>query len=282
MRKKNKKRERDRSRKKVIEIPLPGKNYGMSKGNRILLIILLIIISFLALVMFLNLFEAEKIVLIKSEPTIEYYHPKFVSFENSTYISMYLPAVDENGQGIITTLGVEAVPGSGRILVDIENLVFWDDTQSSIRTAREVVEKITKKNMSDYDLIYTIYTDANMVGGPSAGSAIVIATIAVINNQTLNENVMITGAINSDGTIGKVTAIKAKAEAAKQINITNFLVPPGQTKETYYEIKKSCNKIGLAETCTIEQIPKERDISEQIGITLTEVSTIEEAMKYFF
>jgi uncharacterized protein len=272
------KQKRTKKRNKDLKTPVPKKS---NKGIKILTIFLIIAMIFLIITLSLNLFQPQKFI-VMDQNNKNYYYPKFISFENSTYVSMYLPAVDENSQGIITTLGIEAVPGSGRVLVDIENLVFWDDTQESIRTAKKVVGKITKKNMSEYDFVYTIHTDANMVGGPSAGAAIAIATIAAIEDKKINENVMITGSIKEDGKIGKVTAISAKAEAAKKINITTFLVPQGQSKETYYEIKKSCKKVGLAEFCTIEQIPHERDISEKVGIEIIEVSTIEQAIEYFF
>lgn len=277
------KRKRGRTKNKVRnikELYIPEnhkKSFGI--GNKILIIILIISMIILTISIVITFLQPSQSIF--PEQTIEYYYPKFFSEEDSTYVSMYLPAVDENGQGIITTLGVESVSGSGRVLVDIENLVFWDDTQESIRTAKKVVQDVTKKNLSNYDFVYNIHTDASMVGGPSAGAAITIATIAALKNETMNENVMITGAIKEDGTLSPVTAIRAKAEAAKQINITTFLVPAGQSKETYYEIEKECITT-IEKFCIIKQTPKERDLSSEVGIKIIEVSTIHEALEYFF
>jgi uncharacterized protein len=270
-------------RRKPLRVPSPEKIYGedLGRGNRILIVILIIVMAVLTVTMLINLLKSERLMIVKQQE-FQYYYPKFISFGNGTYISMYLPAVDNNGEGIITTLGVETVPGSGRILVDIENLVFWEDTQNSMRTAKEVAGKITNKNVTDYDFVYTVHTNATMVGGPSAGAAITVATIAALENKSINENVMITGAIKSDGSISKVTGISAKAKAAKQINISTFLVPPGQSTETYYEIKKDCQGIGSFEFCTVKQVPKERDISREVGIAIIEVPTVEEALRYFF
>jgi uncharacterized protein len=275
------KRGKAKRNRKIKELYVPRNHEKrIGAGNKILMIILIISMIVLTVSIVVTFLQPQELTIFPGQ-TIEYYYPKFFSVKDSTYVSMYLPAVDENGQGIITTLGVESVPGSGRVLVDIENLVFWDDTQESIRTAKKVVRDITTKNLTNYDFVYNIHTDANMVGGPSAGAAIAIATIAALENKTLKENVMITGAIKEDGTLNLVTAVRAKAEAAKQINITTFLVPPGQSKETYYEIKKDCSS-AIEKFCIIRQISKERDIASEVGINIVEVSTIQEALNYFF
>ncbi len=235
----------------------------------------------LAAVMIISLTQLNAPQNTSEETNIEYYYPQFVSFDNSTFVSMYMPAVDDNGKGVITTLGVESVKGTGKVLVDIENLVFWDDTQTSIRTAKIVAREITGKDLSKYDLIYNIHTNATMIGGPSAGAAITIATIAAIENKKLRDDVMITGSIDSDGIIGPVSGVSAKAQAAKQINVTTFLVAKGQSVEKVYDIIKKCTKTGNTEYCSIEQTPRLINIAQEVGIKVVEVETIEEAIRYF-
>ena len=58
----------------------------------------------------------------------------------SNYVELFLPAVDSENKGVMTLLVVEALPGSGRTLVDVDNLLFWTDTQNSIRKAKKVAE----------------------------------------------------------------------------------------------------------------------------------------------
>jgi len=274
--------------KKRLVVPSPkgcvdfDKINKINKVNRVLVILLIIIMSALLASTTYTLMQPQKVIIIETNTQPFYYYPQFVSLEDSTYVSMYLPAVDSNGKGIIATLGVEAAPGSGRVLVDIEDLVFWDDTQTSIRISKSVANQLTGKNVSEYDLVYNIHTNASMVGGPSAGAAIAIATIAAIENKSLNERIMITGSIDSEGKIGRVSSVGAKAEAAKQINVTTLLVPYGQSIEIVYEISKKCQNMGALEYCTIEQTPKPIDISEKVGIEIKEVKTVEEAMQYFF
>ena len=201
---------------------------------------------------------------------------------NSTRATAYLAAVDSRGNGVITLLVVEAVPGSGRTLVDIDNLLFWADTQHSIRIAKRVAENITGINVSNYDIVYNIYANASVIGGESAGAAITLATIAALQNRSLRDDVIITGTINHDGTIGLVQAVLPKAKAARQHGAKLFLVPLLQSREVNYEVRRHCDKFGAFEYCREETVPRLVNISEEAGIEVKEVRTIQEAMQYFF
>lgn len=205
---------------------------------------------------------------------------KFVSLSNATLVAMNLPAVDDKGNGIITLLVVEAMPGTGRTLVDIDNLLFWADTQQSIRLSRLVAANIASFDINNYDLIYSIHANASVIGGESAGAALTIATIAAIQNKTIKKDVMITGTINHDGSIGPVSEIFAKATAAKKVGATLFLVPLLQNRDVIYETKEHCENFGPTKICSIEQLPKRIDVSNQTGIEIKEVSSIREALNY--
>ncbi len=207
----------------------------------------------------------------------------FFSLNNSTRIKMYLPAVDAEGIGVNTVLTVEAAPGSGRTLTDIDNLLFWADTQHSIRIARRVAENITGKKMEDHDIVYTIEApNASLIGGPSAGAALAISTIAAFEGKPLKEEVMITGGINHDGTISPVSAILEKAQAAKKAGATLFLVPLLQSRDVIYEESEHCEKFGNSDVCTTETRPRKVDVQAEAGIKVVEVETISDAMDYFF
>jgi uncharacterized protein len=200
---------------------------------------------------------------------------------NVSYASVMVPAVDQNGRGVATILDVQAVRGYGRTLTNIDKLLFWTDTQNSIRTARSVAENITGINLSNYDMIYTIKANATVIEGASAGAALTVATVAALEDREINTSVMMTGTINHDGTIGPVSEILAKAIAAKSVGANLFIVPLTQSTQITYESEKYCEEIGWSQICTIEQIPKRVDITEQAGIRVVEVQTVEEALEYF-
>ncbi len=243
-----------------------------------------IISSFIILIISLIIFSLLLTSAIQSPTTVEIIKTQKVVLTNYSFPTVYLkiPAVDSEGNGVVTKLKVEAKPGEGRTLVNIDQLLFWIDTQHSIRLAKKVAENVTGIDLSNIDLFYAIETNASVIEGPSAGAAITIATIALIENKTINESVMITGTINSDGSIGPVGEVAAKAKAAKDVGATLFLVPLGQAVQTYYEPKQVCQKFGFITYCTVEYKPRKVNVGEEVGIEVKEVSNIREALSYFF
>ena len=270
-----------RKKRKLKEPPQPSKRKNFLRGILSIILIILVISAFIGFGIDFIKQKSE----FKSKTTDEDFKMEFITKQplfNSTQARTYLPAVDKNNNGIMTLLVVEAVPGSGRTLVDVDNLLFWDDTQHSIRVAKKVAASISGIDTNNYDIVYSIYANASLIGGESAGAAITIATISVLQNKTLRDDVVITGTVNHDGTIGPVQSILPKAKAAKQVNATIFLVPLLQGQEIVYETREYCERYGPTEFCTEENIPKKVNISEEAGVTVREVGTIEEALNYFF
>ncbi len=198
-----------------------------------------------------------------------------------TAATVVVPAVDQNGKGVSTLLNVQVVPGSGQALVNIDKLLFWVDTQNSIRTARDVAEQVMGIDLSKSDIVYSIVANASIIEGPSAGAALTVATIAALRNQTVDESVMLTGTINPDGTIGPVGGVLEKARAAKSIGAETFLVPETQSVDVKVETRRVCEDMGFANYCTIENIPIRTDIEEATGIVIIEVKDIVAALEYF-
>ncbi|MFH1623224.1 MAG: S16 family serine protease [Candidatus Aenigmatarchaeota archaeon] len=195
--------------------------------------------------------------------------------------AIMMPAVDNEGNGVVTWLTVDSTEGEGRTLVNINQLLFWVDTQYSIQTAKYVAENYTGYDLSNADIIYTIDTSANLIEGPSAGAALTVATVAALRNESINPDVLITGTITPYGEIGEVGGILEKAGAAKAVGAKLFLVPKGQAVESYYEQERECRHMGPITYCTTNYVPVTLDVSEKTGIEIKEVSTIGEALKYF-
>jgi uncharacterized protein len=208
-----------------------------------------------------------------------------VNYTNITqerFVKIYVPAVDNEGKGIATVLKVGIKPGNGKVLVDINNILFWLDTQQSIQTAKRVAEEVTKADLSKFDLIYSLEEiNASVVEGPSAGAALTIATIAAIEGKELTTKVMITGTINPDGSIGSVGGIIPKARATKEIGATTFLVPEGQGTQVNYIPEEKCEQMGYFTFCTTTYKKKVENVGKSVGIDVVEVKDIREAMKYF-
>jgi uncharacterized protein len=207
---------------------------------------------------------------------------QYVYSSNSTYNSaeIGLAAVDQNGNGVVTPLVVDAKPGNGKILTDIDKLLFWVDTQQSMQIAKQVAENVTGIDADKYDLVYTVRSNSTLVGGPSAGGALTAATVAALEGRKIKADVMMTGTINPDGTIGEVGGILEKATAARQVGAKIFLVPAGQSIDVSYKPQENCETRSNFQFCTTKFVEVTTNIGQSAGISVIEVATISDAIKY--
>ena len=128
--------------------------------------------------------------------------------------SIPLLAVEENGNGSLgagstATLSLKIIQGTGKVYLDTFPLTKLD-TQMSLRFARDIACQYSSKECTTYDFLYTLRADSSIVGGPSAGAAATILTIAELEGITIPEKTTITGTINSGGLIGNVGGVKEK------------------------------------------------------------------------
>ncbi|MBR9682442.1 MAG: ATP-dependent protease, partial [Candidatus Aenigmarchaeota archaeon] len=105
-------------------------------------------------------------------------------------------------------------------------------------------------------------------------------TISVLEQKELKENVIITGSVNENGTIGPVGSIYEKAEAAKNNGAKLFLVPKNSSIEIETKPSKVCEDKDGIEYCETKYVETSTNIGEAVGIMVLEVSNIQEAMNY--
>jgi len=213
------------------------------------------------------------------------------SAENVREVSVNIAAVRSDGVGMISRLTVEIMPGAGRVLVDTHPLVGFD-FQYADRTAVKVASNLTGYALDDdgeglegADVLFLVSTltgesvEIQSIDGPSAGAATTVATIAALENKIIKENVIITGTINEDGSIGPVGGIFQKAQAASEAGAELFLVPNGQSVVTMY--RQVVQQRGPFQWVTYEPVTVDlNEYSENAGwgIEIREVSTVEEAV----
>ncbi len=172
--------------------------------------------------------------------------------ERSDYAVM---AVDENDKGHLIPLEVIIKSGKGNLFLNVANVLVDETLQSSAQTAILVAREISRKSLSDKDVFINIEAAAQeqkvSISGGSAGAAMTLAAMAAMQERTIRNDVLITGTIREDHTIGRIGAPRAKALAAKQNGAVMFLVPAGQK-----------NEVG------------------EVGIEVMEVATIEDAASF--
>ena len=183
--------------------------------------------------------------------------------------------------GVLGTVLVEVKEGTGNVLVNT-NPFIEPDTQYSVREAVEVAANFTHVDISTKDIIISFSINGTLIGGPSAGAATTVATVAALQGKKVRYDVAITGTIEPGGYIGQVGGVFDKAVAAEKSNISLFLVPYGQKKVVYYEQQVEERKIFGFSFTRVYYVPKDIDLGEYLrgAMAVEEVLTLAEAASY--
>ncbi|MBI2076656.1 MAG: hypothetical protein HYT72_05415 [Candidatus Aenigmarchaeota archaeon] len=200
---------------------------------------------------------------------------------NGTSVEMLVPAVDQSGRGVVARLVTTIKPGSGLVLVNVNDVFAQQVMQFSGRVAAAAAVGFSKIELKNVDIIYSVIVNASSIEGPSAGAAMALSIIAGLENKTLDKDVMITGTISENGTIGQAGGIFEKAAAAKAAGIKTFLVPEGQSLENNVFRERSCRAFDSVEYCAVNYIQKNSNFGEILNMTVVEVGSVEEALRYF-
>ncbi len=193
-----------------------------------------------------------------------------------------VPAVYQTPEGVsmgsLGNLTVEVEPGEGYVYFSADPLTQID-TQGAARTAALVASYTLGKDPLAYNFYYRLESDSMIIGGPSAGAAMTVATIAALLGKEVRQDVVMTGMVNPDGTVGPVGGIPEKLEAAAQGGARMFLVPAGQ-RIVERTVPKQV-KIGPLIMTTVEKEKVDLvELGKKLGVEVREVSTIAEAARY--
>ncbi len=206
-----------------------------------------------------------------------------VQVSGSPAVVAKVPAVYQTPEGImkgsLSNLTVEVAPGTGKVYFSADPLTQLD-TQGAARTAALVACNILGVDPLSYNFYYSLESDSMIIGGPSAGAVMTVATIAAILGKQMRSDVIMTGMVNPDGTVGPVGGIPEKLRAAAEGGAKVFLIPAGQ-REVVETVPKE-KRIGplvitTVETRTVDLV----ELGKSLGVEVKEVSTIAEAAEYF-
>jgi uncharacterized protein len=196
-----------------------------------------------------------------------------------------VPGVSQDEErGVIAYLSTELRAGRGRVLVTIEPQ-FEISTQESASLAVSAAESYTGVYLGDKDVIFTIKANAPIIGGPSAGAAMAISLVALIEGYQLNPRTIITGEIGAQGQILPVGGLQRKIDVSASEGIEIFLIPKGERLQVVYETRSEKEEIfpGIFIYRTI-QVPRDIDIVEYANQTyamsVIEIADVGEALEY--
>lgn len=185
-------------------------------------------------------------------------------------------------EGATMQITVEIKPGDGNILVNTATATGVD-FQSSARTAVKVAENIADVDLSNSDVIFSIASKQNMqaVDGQSAGAAMTVLLISELTHKDIRTDVLMTGTISPDGSIGRVGGIMEKADAAGKYGAKIFLVPDGQSTVQVQSCEEKKVGLVLYKNCKFEPASLSKITRDKYEMDIIEVKNIEEALSYF-
>lgn len=190
------------------------------------------------------------------------------TLETSEPVVMRAAAVAETPQGFVgstaTITITAAANGSGHVFLDTFPLTEVD-MQGSARLAARVAAQLTGMDLHEHDFFFVVRSGAQQIGGPSAGAAMTVGAIAALADWNVRDDVLMTGTINPDGTVGPVGGIAEKATAAAQTGVIRFLFPAGQEVVPLGDARIVNMTTYCRDELSIECIPV-ADVTDAVGL----------------
>jgi uncharacterized protein len=129
-------------------------------------------------------------------------------------------------------------------------------------SAATVATLITGSPLTGVEITYDV---EGIIDGPSAGALLTGGVLSLLRGDKIKKNVIMTGTINPDGTVGPVGGIPYKIQGAIDKKKTVMLIPDGQRNSLDFD----GNLIDMV------------DLGNESGIDVVEVADIYEAYEQF-
>ncbi len=180
-------------------------------------------------------------------------------------------------RGVVGKLMVTvAYPGNGDIYVASEPLTKVD-TQGVARIAVMVASVLAHKDWTKYDFFFKFVTPSVIVGGPSAGIAMTVATYAALTGQKPLPYVAGTGTVGPDGVIGPVGGVYAKMVAAAKAGFKVIVIPKGEEIVTKRVTQAITTPFGFMETVKLVKVNITQE-AKVLGIKVVPAATVYDAL----
>lgn len=183
-------------------------------------------------------------------------------------VTIHALAVSSNNTGTVINITITAVtPGSGYVYVASSPLPTAESGTflSSSQIAALVATYLANQPFDKYNFLINVEPTTLEIGGPSASGYVTVGMWALITNHTLNPDVVMTGMILPDGSIGPVGGLPAKIKAAAQEGYEIVLIPYGQQ---IYQTSSG-------------QVINLIDYGKKLGVDVIPIMSVRQAIYYF-
>ena len=191
---------------------------------------------------------------------------------------------DVQYEGTAMNIKVDIKDGTGLVLVNTQTPTGVD-FQTSAKTAVQVAQKYTNSDLSNKDIIFSISAqnenELQAVDGPSAGMAMTVLLVLEIQGKPINDQILLTGTIQPDGTIGPVGGVPQKAEAAGKHGAKIFIVPKGESTTFVQECTEKKEGAFYFRNCRSEPRDLSPILEEKYGMKVVEATDLKSVLEYF-
>ena len=206
-------------------------------------------------------------------------HTASAQFVNESEITIKAVAVTTGeAQGVVINITAIITPGTGKVFVATSPFTQID-MQGSAQLAALTACDILGLDFLSYNFFYTIEAEAPIVGGPSAGGVMTVATMAALKNLSIDEKVFMTGMIYPDGSIGPVGGIPQKLKALEN-RAKIFLIPKGQRNVVVHEEvieRRGPFVFKTIRSKTVDVV----EMGKKLGVNVAEINSVDEALAYY-
>ena len=191
-------------------------------------------------------------------------------------------AVASGGGGVIGYVHVRVVyPGTGKVYLSTSPATEID-TQGAARLAAFAAALAAGADFTRYDYFFDLESPSVIVGGPSAGLPMALATLAALEGLDCGSaRFVATGMMLPDGSVGPVGGLKEKLQAAAEWGARLFIVPRGQL--VYRDYERVAERLGPL--VIVRTVPVEvdlRELGKELGVEVVEAATIWDAASEAF
>jgi len=187
-------------------------------------------------------------------------------------------------EGTTMSIKVDVRDGTGLVLVNTA-VPTGVDFQTSAKTAVKVAQRHTGIDLAGKDVIFSISSENNedlqAVDGPSAGMAMAILLVSELQKKEIPDEVLLTGTIREDGSIGPVGGIFEKAKAAAKYGAHTFIVPDGLAVTHVQECEETREGPFLYRSCRLEAKQLSPIMEKEYGMQVVEASDLGDVLAYF-
>ncbi len=176
-------------------------------------------------------------------------------------------AVAPDGSALAATLNLQIKTGTGQVWSSVSGPLVGTATQSTEKIAVKLAKNYSS-NVSNYDYFFTIDSEASVVDGPSAGSAMTLLVISALQDKPILPHVGLTGTITNTGEVGPVGGVFEKAKEASQNGIKLFLIPEGESRQVV-RFPEGVRTVNLPEYAL-----------DEWGMKIVETRTMDDVLKY--